>query len=132
MQAIFSTLFYDADMAKAASRLRALRVAAGLSQRELARILELDSSIISFWEKTGKIPRSEVLRPTAKALGVSVDELLGETEHRRTRPAAGGRLGQIFERVSKLPRGQQQKVIEMAEAFLTVHENAAPRVKNRK
>jgi transcriptional regulator with XRE-family HTH domain len=122
MQAVFPSPFYDADMAKTASRLRALREAAGLSQRELARVLELDSSIISFWEKTGKIPRSEVLLPIAKALGVTVEDLLGETENKRTRPVAGGKLGQIFERASKLPRRQQQKIVELIEPFVDRHQ----------
>jgi hypothetical protein len=37
----------------------------------------------------------------------------------------GGKLGQVFESVSRLPRRQQQKVIEMAEGFLSLHQASA-------
>ena len=59
----------------------------------------------------------------AKALGVTVEELLGQPKPRRT-GNPGGKLGQVFEAVSKLPRRQQQKVIEMAEGFLALHRNS--------
>lgn len=122
MQAFFKSIVYSADVTKTTSQLRKLRQLAGISQRELARVIEQDSSNVSYWERTGKLPRSEVLIPIAKALGVTVEELLGEAKPKRN-SSGGGRLGQVFERVSHLPRRQQQKVIEMAEGFLALHEN---------
>lgn len=53
----------------------------------------------------------------AKALGVTVDELLGEPKPKRV-VTPGGKLGEVFDSVSKLPRRQQQKVIEFVEAFV--------------
>jgi len=41
-------------MAKTASRLKALREAAGLSQRELARHIGQDQSNVRYWEQSGK------------------------------------------------------------------------------
>jgi len=122
MQDVFSKRVYDSDMAKVASRLKAFREAAGISQRELARQIGERQSNIQFWETTGKIPRSDVLAPLAKALGVTVEELLGQPKPTRAQPA-GGKLGQVFEAVARLPRRQQQKVIEMAEGFLSLHAN---------
>ncbi len=105
------------------SNLRRLREAAGLSVRELARQIGESNTNVSYWERSGQIPRSDVLAPMAKALGVSVHDLLGQP--RPGRPVApGGRLGQVFEQVAKLPRRQQQKVIEMAEGFLALHKTA--------
>jgi transcriptional regulator with XRE-family HTH domain len=111
-------------MAKAASRLRELRERAGLSLRQLARQIGEDHSNVGFWERSGKIPRSDVLAPMAKALGVTVEELLGEPKPKRI-AKPGGKLGQVFESVSRLPRRQQQKVIEMAEGFLSLHQASA-------
>jgi transcriptional regulator with XRE-family HTH domain len=122
MQELFSLQVYNAEMIKAASRLKMLREAAGISQRELARQIGERHSNIQFWEMSGKTPRSDVLASMAKVLGVSVEELLGEPKPKRSAPA--GRLGRIFEAVSRLPRRQQQKVIEMAEGFLVLHKNA--------
>ena len=121
MQAIFSTASYAEDMQKKhGQRLKALREAAGLSQRELARQIGERQSNIQYWETSGNLPRSDVLIPMAKALGVGVEELLGQPKPRRT-GAPPGRLGKVFEAVSELPRRQQQKVIEMAEGFVTLH-----------
>jgi transcriptional regulator with XRE-family HTH domain len=121
MQEFFSFAEYRDGMA-AKCNLRELREAAGISQRELARQIGQDQSNVRYWENSGNLPRSDVLIPMAKILGVSVEVLLGEPKPRRA-AAPGGRLGQVFEAVSKLPRRQQQKVIEMAEGFLALHKN---------
>ena len=111
-------------MTKAASRLKALREAARLSQRELARQIGERQSNIQYWETTGKVPRSDVLVALAQALGVGVEELLGEKRPRRV-PAPGGRLRQLFDAASKLPRRQQQKLIAVLEPFVSQHGKAA-------
>lgn len=108
---------YDLDMAKVVSRLKALREAAGLSQRELARQIGERQSNIQYWETTGKFPRSDALVPLAKALGVTVEEVLGQPRPRRA-TAPGGKLGRIVETVSRLPRRQQDKVIDIFETVL--------------
>lgn len=108
-------------MAKVISRLKKLREAAGLSQRELARRVGQDQSNIRYWENASKPPRSDVLVPLAQELGVTVEELLGEQPKRKTKP--GGKLGQVFEEVSTLPRRQQQKIVEVVEALVAQHGN---------
>jgi transcriptional regulator with XRE-family HTH domain len=120
MQAIFPTVVYDPVMAKTASRLRALREAAGLSVREVARQIGEQHTNVLYWETNGNLPRSDVLLPLARVLGVTVEELLGQSKPRRTQPA-GGRLGQVFEKAARLPRRQQQKIIELLEPFVERH-----------
>lgn len=110
-------------MTKPVSRLCELRKSAGISQRELARILKLDSSNISFWERTGKIPRSDLLLPIAKALGVTVQELLGESQARFLTPKS--KLGSAFQQASRLPRRQQEKLAEFVQVFTAQHAKAA-------
>ena len=119
MQALFSKKLYDGFMVTTIekSHLNALREAAGLSIRELARRIGEDHSNVRYWESNGKLPRSNVIIPMAKALGVTVEELLGEPKPRRSL-AHGGKLGEVFDSVSKLPRRQQQKVVEFVEAFV--------------
>lgn len=106
------------------ARLLTLRKTAGLSQDELARLVGETQGNISFWERTDKPPRSDVLPKLAKVLGVSVEHLLG-AELAKVRPLplldAPGPAGQVqraFEEVRKLPRRQQQKVIEFVLAFV--------------
>jgi transcriptional regulator with XRE-family HTH domain len=107
-----------------ASRLRKLREASGLSLRELARQIGEQPTNLSYWERSGQLPRSDVLAPLAKALGVSVEELLGEPKQRRN-GAPGGKLGQVFEAVSRLPRRQQQKILEVVEALVSQQNKSA-------
>jgi hypothetical protein len=59
----------------------------------------------------------DVLAPMAKALGVTVQDLLGEPRPGRAL-VPGGKLGQVFEQVSKLPRRQQDKIIEVVNALV--------------
>ena len=105
------------------SNLRRLRETAGLSVRELAKQIGESHTNVSYWERSGQIPRSDVLAPMAKALGATVHDLLGEPKPGRA-VTPGGKLGQVFGQVAKLPRRQQQKVIEMAEGFLVLHKSA--------
>jgi len=102
-----------------AKKLRSLREAAGLSQRELARALDVHYSNVSFWERSGTLPRSEVLAPMSKILGVSVEALLGENPKAKAATAApAGRARLAFDAVSKLPKRQQEKILSVVEAFV--------------
>ena len=111
-------------MAKTASRLKAFREAAGLSQRELARQIGQDQSNVRYWEQSGNLPRSDVLIPMTQALGVTVEELLGEARPKRV-VTPGGKLGQVFQEALRLPRRQQEKLAEFVKVFIAQHANKA-------
>ena len=122
MQALFTHTPY-ADLMATSNRgqnLKALREAAGLSIRELARQLGQDHSNIRYWEQSGNLPRSDVLLPMAGVLGVTVEELLGEAKPRRVLSPAG-RMRQLFDQASKLPRGKQEKIVAILEPFIREH-----------
>jgi transcriptional regulator with XRE-family HTH domain len=122
MQAFFSLRLYRESMADNKSRLRLLREAAGLSVRELARQIGEQHTNVLYWESSGNLPRSNVLLPMAKALGVTVEELLGEPRPKRV-VSPGGRARQLFEAVSKMPRRQQEKILDILEPFVQQHAN---------
>ena len=104
-------------MAKKVSALKRLREAAGISQRELARLIGQEQSSVSFWERTGKPPRSDLLVPIAEALGVSIEELLGLPRPKNT-GKPGGRLGKVVDEISRMPRRQRDRVIRVVETLL--------------
>lgn len=108
----------------AKSKLRELRETAGLSVRELARQIGESNTNVSYWERSGQIPRSNVLLPLAKALGVTVEELLGEPRPKRV-VSPGGRARQLFEAISKMPRRQQEKILDILEPFVREHRNGS-------
>jgi len=104
------------------SHLRKLREAAGLSLREVARQIGEQPSNLNYWETSGQLPRSNVLIPIAKVLGVTVEELLGESRPKRIL-TPGGKVRKVFEAVTRLPRRQQEKIIEVIEALVERQNN---------
>ncbi|MCF6313127.1 MAG: helix-turn-helix transcriptional regulator [Verrucomicrobiales bacterium] len=99
------------------SPLRELRERAEITTRELARQLNIHHTNIVYWEKTGRVAKVELLPKMAEILGVSVEEILGQPRPKRN-PIAPGKLGQVFEAASELPRRQQQKIIDFVEPFI--------------
>jgi transcriptional regulator with XRE-family HTH domain len=98
-------------------RLHQLRLAAGLTQSELAEMVGTIHSNIAFWEKSDKPPRSDVLPKLAQALGVSVEQLLS-TDITKPRTGPAGKLRVAFENAAKLPRSQQDRVVEVVNALV--------------
>ena len=73
-----------------ADTIRALREAAGLTQRQLADALCISDKTVSKWETGRGLPDVALLSPLAGALGISVSELLsGQCMQNRNR---GGNL----------------------------------------
>ncbi len=103
-----------------------MRKASGLTQIELAKALDVPQANIAFWEWSDKPPRSDLLQKLAKAFGVKLEELLLSSE----RPIAKrkGPIGEVqrtFEAVTKLPRKQQRKVLEMVQALVEQYKRKA-------
>ncbi len=63
-----------------------LRAERRLSQEQLAQEVGVSRQAVSKWELDDALPDTDKLVPLARALGVSVDELLGNTAD----PPAGG------------------------------------------
>lgn len=103
-------------------RLHALREQAGLSQAQLAEKLGIAQRSYSQWERRPTALRHDQLVALADALGISLPELLGDTGGKKRAGGPTGKLRQVFERASKLPREQQKHVLRVVEDMLTAHE----------
>ncbi len=64
-------------MVEFGQRLKELRKAKGLTQKQLADLIGVKNSIISFYEVGDRIPSPEVIKKLAAVLHVSADFLLG-------------------------------------------------------
>ena len=108
------------------ARLLALRNAAGLTQIELAKLLDVSQANIAFWEWSEKPPRGEVLPKMAKAFGVRVDDLLVAAERRSPRRSGPvGKLQRVFEQASALPRTKQELVVQFVATLVEQHKKAS-------
>ncbi len=103
-------------------RLHALREQAGLSQQQVAERLGLSQRAYAYWERNSVSLRPEQILKLAETLGVGVEDLLvvPVTKSRK----GSGRLGRVFDEAAKLPRRQQQKIIDIVEPF--IREQTAP------
>ena len=100
------------------ARVHALREAAGLSQAQLAAKLGLAQRSYSQWERRPVALRHDQLEALAGALGVTMAELVGAPGTKQRGSGPTGRAKRTFEVVSKLPRSQQQKILDVVEALV--------------
>lgn len=100
-----------------AQRLVRLRKEAGLSQAQVAEKLGISQPVVSDYERGAARLHGELILKAAEILNVSADELLGR-ETSKPKARATGKVQQLFEEVSSLPRRQQDKVVEFVSAFV--------------
>lgn len=55
-----------------------MRLAAGLTQEQLAKKMRIDQSAVSLWESGKTKPMKKLHKKLAKVLGCSVEDLRGE------------------------------------------------------
>jgi transcriptional regulator with XRE-family HTH domain len=103
-------------------RLLAAREAAGLSQAQAAEKLGIHQTSYADWERHPVALRPEQLKTLAELLGVTVEALLDEQKDVPRGSGPAGKLRQVFERASKLPREQQKHVLRVVEDALTAYQ----------
>ncbi len=103
-------------------RLFQARSKAGLSQAQVADKLGITQQSFAGWERRETALKPDQLARLAEILGVTVEHLLGAAEPRPRGAGPTGKARQLFERVSKLPRATQQRILANVEDALTAHE----------
>ena len=126
-------LYTDAVMGRPATRpatdfgrnLSRARQAAGLTQVQFARLLDLSQQMIDYYERRAKNPTAEFVQKAAQVLGVSVDELLGVKPMTRRKPGPLSKLQRKIERVRELPENKQKLVSDFLDTILQSELQAA-------
>ena len=103
-------------------RITALRERAGLSQTQLAAKLGLGQQTVAYWERRASTLKSEQIKAIAEALQAAPEEILGMNAPKARGNGPAGKLRQVFERASKLPRDQQKHVVRVIEDALTAYD----------
>jgi transcriptional regulator with XRE-family HTH domain len=126
------TAVYDGDMAKGrptskprsefGERLAAARERAGLTQQQLADKIGSNQKVIAYWERNDVALRADQINAVAAALNTSAAELLNGSESKARGTGPAGRAKLMFETVSKLPRKQQQKILDVVQALVAQHQ----------
>ena len=72
------------------------------------------------WERNPVALRTDQLLSLAQTLNVSVDDLVGTNETKKRGSGPTGKMKQLFEAASHLPRSQQQKIAALLEPFIAL------------
>ena len=99
-------------------RMARLRYVGGYSQRDLARETGVSHRMIAYYEKQAEYPPTHVLPILAKALGVSVDQLLGLEKIKTNGKNKDMRLWRRFNQVEKLEAKEKRQVLQLLGTFI--------------
>jgi transcriptional regulator with XRE-family HTH domain len=102
-------------------RIAALRERAGLSQDQLAQKIGSNQKTVTYWERRAVTLKPAQIEAVAAALACSAEEILGLAAPKERGPGPTGKLRQVFERASNLPRDQQKHVLRVVEDALTAY-----------
>lgn len=100
------------------SRIAQLRKDSHITQTQLAETLGVSQPTMNAYELGQRRVPVSALPVLAKALGVSLDELIGEPVGATKKRGPAPKLQQHMERISQLPKPRQRMVMEMLEAVL--------------
>jgi len=95
-----------------------LREEAGLTQAQVADKLAISHRAYAFWEREPTAVRAEQLAILADLFGVSADFLIGRDAPKPRASGPTGKMRQLFETASSLPRRQQQRILDVVQDML--------------
>ena len=108
-------------------RMATLRQRKGLTQTQLAALMNTTQKMIDYYERRSPNPTLDVMQKIAGALEISVTELLGEEAVAMRKARTNGPIGKVqkvFDRVSKLPRRQQEHIVNWVSAYVSQYEQS--------
>jgi len=92
-----------------------------MSQGELGSTLALTQSNVSAIERGDRGPTIYQVAKFAKALGVSIDEIIGNGRPPAEARLKSGRLLRRLQRIQELPSADQRAVLKFLDALLEKH-----------
>ena len=95
----------------------------GIIAAAACRQTQLSQRAYAYWERHPVALRPDQLEQLAAVLNVSISDLPEDKEAQERKRGTGptGKMKQLFEKASELPRHQQQKVAAVLEAFIAQH-----------
>ena len=107
-------------------RLTRLRTARGLTQTQLADLIDSSQRAVSRYETIAELPPAAVLVRLAEVLNVSADELLGLKQRRAApEPKEDPEVRRLWKRsqaVRSLPEKDQRAVIRLINSLVSVRD----------
>lgn len=99
------------------ARLARFRQNAGYSQRDLARETGISQRMIAYYEKQPQYPPMHVLTALAAALGIPLQETMGQ-KGKRAGEIRDMRLRRRLEQIEELEEKEKKQVIQLLDTFI--------------
>ena len=99
-------------------RMAQARKAAGLTQMQLANLLDVSQQMIDYYERRASNPTAAFIRKAAEALNVSVNELLGTECKPARKSGPPSQLEQRLSAIRQLSRDRQKLLLQVLDTFL--------------
>ncbi|MBI5805549.1 helix-turn-helix transcriptional regulator [candidate division TA06 bacterium] len=100
------------------TRLARLRREAGFSQRDLQAETDIPQRVIAYYEKQTKHIPAHLLPRLSKALGVTVDQLMGLDKLKAAPKTRDNRLWRRVSQLEKLPAKERKQIVQLLDTFL--------------
>lgn len=98
-------------------RLSKARKQANISQKKLGEMMLVSQQVVGAWERKATSVNGETLKKLSEVLSVTTDYLLG-IEDIKVSALPKGKMWELFQEASTLPRRQQTKIMEVVSALL--------------
>ncbi len=95
-----------------------MRKAAGYTQAELAAEVGISRRNLAYYETQTQHPPSSILPELAKALNVTIDELMGATPIRRAAKTGSSRLQRRIAQIEKLDAKEKRQILQFLDTFI--------------
>jgi len=99
------------------NRLAAIRKEKGISQNELAQAMGITQCAVAHWERRSISLTPEQIVRLVQVLDVTYDQLFGKNKPLH-KTGYSGKMRKMFEIASKLPRRQQDKIVDFVEPYI--------------
>ena len=99
-------------------RLSSLRKAAGITQTALAAEVGISQRMMAYYESPTAYPPANLLPEFARALGVSVEALLGVETAKRRAKATDTRMQRRLQQIENLGMGEKRQILQLIDTFI--------------
>jgi len=100
------------------SRLAEIRKSRAMTQTQLGETVGVSKRVIAYYEQQDAQPPGAMLVDLARALRVTMDELLGLKPTKEKTSPRTARLLKRLQKVEKLPPGDQRVVLKLVDGLL--------------
>ncbi len=108
----------DKSTTDSGARLASLRKAAGLTQVQLAQLIDIPQRTLSFYETKAENIPSGLIPLLADTLGVTVEEILGISKKKSSKRGPKTKLERQLDIVRRLPRSEKEFVSKFLDNVL--------------